>query len=247
VEDRLKILVVDDDPLIRELIQVYLEEEFLVIHAENGPKAIEKVQTDEPSLVLLDIMLPVLNGLEVCKQIRDFCQVPIIMVSAKGEEIDKVLGLELGAEDYITKPFSPRELLARVKAQIRRSLIGGERGANKGFSDSMGRGKRIPDDTLDLPGLHINFVKYQVLLHELEVELTAKEFDLLAFLTRNRGQVFTREQLLNKVWGFDYVGDTRAVDSAIKRLRKKINHEEKNYIFIHTLRGIGYRFEVPNQ
>ena len=245
MEDRLKILVVDDDRLIRELIQVYLEEEFIVIHAENGLEAIEKVQTDKPSLVLLDIMLPKFNGWEVCKQIRTFCQVPIIMVSAKGEEIDKILGLELGAEDYITKPFSPRELLARVKAQIRRSLIGGE--AKKGFSDSTGLGNRILDDILDLPGLQINFIKYQVLLNGLEVELTAKEFDLLAFLTRNRGQVFTREQLLNKVWGFDYVGDTRAVDSAIKRLRKKINNEDKNHIFIHTLRGIGYRFEVPNQ
>lgn len=245
MEDRLKILVVDDDPLIRELIQVYLEEEFMVIHAENGLQAIEKVQTDKPSLVLLDIMLPVLNGWEVCKQIRTFCQVPIIMVSAKGEEIDKILGLELGAEDYITKPFSPRELLARVKAQIRRSLIGKE--AKKGFAESTDTGNSISDDFLNLPGLQINFKKYQVLLNGLEVDLTAKEFDLLAFLTRNRGQVFTREQLVNKVWGFDYVGDTRAVDSAIKRLRKKINNEEKNHIFIHTVRGIGYSFEVPNQ
>lgn len=245
MEDRLKILVVDDDPSIRELMQVYLEEEFIIIHAENGLAAIEKVQTDKPSLVLLDIMLPKLNGWEVCKQIRTFCHVPIIMVSAKGEEIDKILGLELGAEDYITKPFSPRELLARVKAQIRRSLLGTE--VKKGFSDSTGQGNSISDAILDLPGLHINFIKYQVLLNGLEVDLTAKEFELLAFLTRNRGQVFTREQLLDKVWGFDYVGDTRAVDSAIKRLRKKINNEEKNNIFIHTLRGIGYRFEVPNQ
>lgn len=232
MEDRLKILVVDDDPSIRELMQVYLEEEFIVIHAENGLAAIEKVQTDKPSLVLLDIMLPKLNGWEVCKQIRTFCQVPIIMVSAKGEEIDKILGLELGAEDYITKPFSPRELLARVKAQIRRSLIGG--------------GTIISNDILDLPGLYINFKKYQVFSNGLELELTAKEFDLLAFLTQNRGQVFTREQLLNKVWGFDYVGDTRAVDSAIKRLRKKINNEEKNHIFIYTVWGIGYKFEEPH-
>lgn len=243
MEDRLKILVVDDDPSIRELMQVYLEEEFIVIHAENGFEAIEKVQTDKPSLVLLDIMLPKLNGWEVCKEIRTFCQVPIIMVSAKGEEIDKILGLELGAEDYISKPFSPRELLARVKAQIRRSLIGTE--VKKGFSLSTGLGNGISDYTLDLPGLHINFIKYQVLLNGLEIDLTAKEFDLLAFLTRNRGQVFTREQLLDKVWGFDYLGETRAVDSAIKRLRKKINNEEKNLIFIHTMRGIGYRFEVP--
>ena len=231
--DRLKIIVVDDDPSIRELMQVYLEEEFIVIHAKNGLEAIEKVHVDKPALVLLDIMLPLLNGWEVCKQIRTFCQVPIIMVSAKGEEIDKILGLELGAEDYITKPFSPRELLARVKAQIRRSLIGGE--------------NNIPDDILEFTGLLINLKKYQIFLNGLEVELTAKEFDLLAFLTQNRGQVFTREQLLNKVWGFDYVGDTRAVDSSIKRLRKKLNDEEKNNIFIHTVWGIGYKFEGPNQ
>lgn len=244
MEDRLKILVVDDDPLIRELIQIYLEEEFIVIHAENGLEAIKKVHADKPSLVLLDIMLPIVNGWDVCKQIRTFCQVPIIMVSAKGEEIDKILGLELGAEDYITKPFSPRELLARVKAQIRRSLIGRE--TKIVFTDSTDLGNNIPVDILDLPGLNINFKKYQVLLNGLEVELTAKEFDLLAFLTRNRGQVFTRERLLNKVWGFDYAGDTRAVDSAIKRLRKKINNEEENHIFIHTVWGIGYKFEVPN-
>lgn len=247
MEDRLKILVVDDDPSIRELMQVYLEEEFIVIHAENGLAAIEKVQTDKPSLVLLDIMIPKLNGWEVCKQIRTFSHVPIIMVSAKGEEIDKILGLELGAEDYITKPFSPRELQARVKAQIRRSLIGKGTEVKKGSSDSTRLGNMISDAILDLPHLYINLIKHQVLLNGLEVELTTKEFDLLVFLARNRGQVFTREQLLNKVWGFDYAGDTRAVDSAIKRLRKKINNEERNLIFIHTVRGIGYRFEVPNQ
>lgn len=235
VSDLSKVLVVDDDSTIRDLICLYLEEEFIVVQASTGTEAIEKAKSEQPSLILLDIMLPNKNGWEVCKEIRTFSKVPIIMVSAKGEDIDKILGLELGADDYIVKPFNPRELLARVKAQIRRSGFA--------FEQNQSEIADLNVNKLVFKHLTIDLKAYKVLVKGEQIDLTAKEFDLLTFLANHEGQVFSREQLLDKVWGFDYYGDSRAVDSSIKRLRKKINPDAQNYI--HTIRGIGYKFEVP--
>lgn len=236
-----KVLVVDDDSAIRELMQVYLEDDFQVITASNGLEAIEKAVKESPNLILLDIMLPQKNGWDVCKEIRQFSKVPIIMVSAKVEEIDKILGLELGADDYITKPFSPRELLARVKAQIRRNLYK--------LEELDGIVKPKPNDEneiLKLEELIIDIKRYKAFMKDKDIDLTAKEFELLLFLAQNHGQVFSREVLLEKVWGFDYVGDSRAVDSTIKRLRRKLNINLIEQPYIHTIWGAGYKFEVPN-
>lgn len=238
MNDWAKVLVVDDDSTIRDLICLYLEEEFTVIQASTGIEAIEKVKSEKPSLVLLDIMLPQKNGWEVCKEIRTFSKVPIIMVSAKGEDIDKILGLELGADDYIVKPFNPRELLARVKAQMRRSLFESDRNQLASSDQNREMNKLVFKD------LTIDLKAYKVLIKSEQIDLTAKEFELLSFMANHEGQVFSREQLLDKVWGFDYFGESRAVDSSIKRLRKKLNLDDQNYI--HTVRGIGYKFEVPS-
>jgi DNA-binding response OmpR family regulator len=230
-------LVVDDDSTIRDLICLYLEEEFTVIQASTGIEAIEKVKAENPSLVLLDIMLPQKNGWEVCKEIRTFSKIPIIMVSAKGTDVDKIVGLEIGADDYIVKPFNPRELLARVKAQLRRTAFSLEQ------SNTAASGANNENDQLVFKDLVIDPKSYKVLIKGEPVELTAKEFELLSFMANNAGQVFNRDQLLDKIWGFDYAGESRAVDSSIKRLRKKLNLDEQNYI--HTIRGVGYKFEVP--
>ena len=234
MEDRAKVLVVDDDSNIRELIQIYLEEDFNLIFAANGLEALEKAKAERPALVLLDIMLPHKNGWEVCKDIRSFSKIPIIMVSAKGAEIDKVMGLELGADDYITKPFSPRELLARVKAHIRR---------NAEFFVEVPN--REPAE-LKLGSVIINIKNYKAYKEDKELDLTVKEFELLLFLMSNRGQVFTRAQLLDKIWGYDFVGDSRAVDQAVKRLRKKLTSDGTDKDYIHTIWGLGYKFEVPS-
>lgn len=246
MEDKPKVLVVDDDKSIRELIQVYLEDDFQVLHAASGIEAIEVTKREKPVLMILDIMLPKKNGWEVCKEIRTFCNIPIIMATAKGEEVDRILGLELGADDYICKPFSPRELLARVKAQIRRSTIPVDSGytavdANKEIKNMTS------ESEMDLHGLVINFKKYKVSLKGQDIDLTTKEFQLLAFMVKHEGQVFSREQLLQSVWGFDYVGASRAVDSAIKRLRRKLQNVDNKEEYIHSVRSIGYKFEVDNQ
>lgn len=236
------VLVVDDDENIRELIQIYLEDEFTLIFAANGHEAVEKAITEKPDLILLDIMLPQKNGWEVCKEIRALSNIPILMVSAKGEEIDKILGLELGADDYITKPFSPRELLARVKAHIRRNNVL----INQIVENRTGQIETISkiNEEFCKGDLIINNRNYLVKSFGQEIELTVKEFELLNYLAKNEGQVFTRDQLLEKIWGFDYFGDSRAVDQTIKRLRKKIKNTN-NQSYIHTIWGIGYKFEVP--
>lgn len=238
-----KVLVVDDDIYIRELIEIYLEEDFNLIFATNGNEAIEKAIVEKPELILLDIMLPQKNGWEVCKEIRSFSEIPIIMVSAKGEEIDKILGLELGADDYITKPFSPRELLARVKAHIRRNLVLISLG--EAYRNNQKKINNNMDEEFSKGDLIINNRNYIVSSLGKEVDLTVKEFELLNYLAKNEGQVFSREQLLEKIWGFDYVGDSRAVDQTIKRLRKKISNPISQKSYIHTIWGIGYKFEVP--
>lgn len=221
------ILVVDDDRHICDLIKMYLEDDFRVEVIHDGITATDKVIELNPVLVVLDIMLPGKNGWEVCKEIRRKMSVPIIMLTAKGEEIDKVLGLELGADDYITKPFSPRELSARVKAVLRRT-----------------RSPETAGQVIRYPGIVLDASSRQVKINNEPVELTPKEFELLWQMASNPGKVFTRERLLDIVWGYDFEGDTRAVDSQIKRLRRKLEAQEDYPAFIQTVWGIGYKFEV---
>lgn len=223
------ILVVDDDQYICELVKMYLEDEYIVELAHDGGVVMDKLRETNPSMVILDIMLPVKNGWEICKEIRRQRDIPIIMLTAKGEEIDKVLGLELGADDYITKPFSPRELAARVKAVLRRIR-----------ADEKDR------NTLRYPGIILDFERHKITVNEEEVDLTPKEFELLWLLASNPGKVFSREVLLDKIWGYDYFGDTRAVDSQIKRLRKKMESIPGSMMYIQTVWGVGYKFEVPH-
>jgi two-component system response regulator ResD len=200
--------------------------------AVDGEEAVRKAKLLNPQLVILDIMLPKLDGWDVCREIRKFSTIPIIMLTAKGEEFDKVLGLELGADDYLTKPFSPRELIARVKAILRRM-------AQDDAAES--------EDSISLPGLIINLASREVLASGREVALTPKEFDLLWHLAKHTGKVFTREQLLTAVWGYDYYGDLRTVDTHIKRLREKVEREEQLSFHIKTIWGVGYKFEVQDK
>lgn len=245
MEQKQKVLVVDDDESIRELIQVYLEDDFQVLHAATGNDAIMLTKEEKPSLMVLDIMLPNKTGWEVCKEVRTFCNIPIIMVTAKSEEYDRILGLELGADDYICKPFSPKELLARVKAQIRRSTLLTESILTQTFISEDNKNITV-EGVVERSGLFIDLKKYKAKLYGSDIDLTAKEIQLLAFLMLHEGHVFSREQLLQNVWGFDYIGDSRAVDSAIKRLRKKLNNIINSKEFIHSIRGVGYKFEVEN-
>lgn len=223
------ILVVDDEAHIRELVRLYLEKDgFKVTGAADGEEALRKVKTLSPQLIILDIMLPKLDGWEVCREVRKTARTPIIMLTAKGEEFDKVLGLELGADDYLTKPFSPRELVARVKAILRRTV-----------PDELS----AAGDKIILPGLVIDQSAREVKVAGQEVPLTPKEFDLFWFLARHPAKVFTREQLLTAVWGYDYYGDLRTVDTHIKRLREKVEKDGAAY-HVRTIWGVGYKFEV---
>ena len=225
------ILVVDDEEHIRELVRLYLEKEgFTVALAADGEEAVQKVKQLSPLLVILDLMLPKLDGWDVCREVRKFTETPIIMLTAKGEEFDKVLGLELGADDYLTKPFSPRELVARVKAILRRA-----------FADEPSHN----EDSISYPGLTINQSSREVHVDGKEATLTPKEFDLLWFIAKNPGKVFTREQLLTAVWGYDYYGDLRTVDTHVKRLREKVEREgNETPPRVKTIWGVGYKFEV---
>lgn len=221
-----KILVVDDDPHISELVKIYLEKEgYEVIVAEDGNEAIEKFRAVSPKLVLLDIMLPGKDGTQVCNEIRRIDNTPIIMLSAKGETFDKVLLLELGADDYIVKPFEPKELIARVKAVLRRSVIQEETAS-----------------IIEYKNITINISDYTVTYKGNRVEMPPKEIELLYFLASHPHKVYTREQLLEQVWGFEYFGDSRTVDVHIKRIREKVEGcEQWN---IKTVWGIGYKFEL---
>jgi len=226
--NRYKLLVVDDEEHICELVRTYLGEEFEISTAYDGQAALDKLKESRFDLVLLDIMLPVVNGWDVCRQIRQMGETPIIMLTAKDDDVDKILGLELGADDYVTKPFNPRELLARAKAVLRR--FKGTREDNT--------------EIIEYSGMVINKTTYQVVVNEQPVDLTAKEFELLWLFANNPGMVFNREQLIQKIWGFDYMGDTRAIDNAIKRLRRKLESVPGAPLFIHTVWGVGYKFEV---
>ncbi len=226
--NKTKILIVDDDTNIADLISLYLNKEgYETKEIYNGRKALDLFSTFTPNLVLLDIMLPELDGYEVCKEIRRVSKVPIIMLTAKGETFDKVLGLELGADDYIVKPFEPKELVARVKAVLRRYEP----------KDNTDKTKQIV-----VPNMSINFSTYTVIYHENTLELPPKEFELLYFLASHPNQVFTREQLLDKIWGYEFMGDTRTVDVHIKRLREKMTYEDT--WGLKTIWGVGYKFEV---
>jgi two-component system alkaline phosphatase synthesis response regulator PhoP len=228
-----KILVVDDETYIVELVKFNLEKEgYRVIVAFDGMHALEMVKEENPHLILLDIMLPGMDGLEVCRTLKqdpNYNTIPIIMLTAKGEEFDTVLGLEMGADDYIKKPFSPREMVARVKARLR---------ALKILEAEKAVGKRIfvVKDLIVIPD------KYEAFLGEEKLELTPKEFELLSLMSSNQGKVFTREALLEKVWGYEYSGDTRTVDVHIRHLRQKLGDDSSFPLYIETVRGVGYRF-----
>ncbi|NGT78325.1 response regulator transcription factor [Clostridium perfringens] len=223
-----KVLIVDDEEHIRELIKFNLKKEGYDIEvAVNGTEALNIIREIKFDLILLDLMLPEIDGLEVCKEIRrneETSDIPVMMITAKGEEFDKVLGLELGADDYITKPFSIRELMARVKALLRRSNVKKEENIIK-FGDVV-----------------VNFKTREVIKGTQNVELTLKEFELLKLLIKNKGNILTRELLLDKIWGYEYIGETRTVDVHIRHLRKKIESDDKNPQYIQTIRGVGYKF-----
>ncbi|SMO33974.1 response regulator transcription factor [Melghirimyces algeriensis] len=231
------VMVVDDEPSIVKLVKYNLEKEgYQVEVATDGEKALEKIKDIAPDLVVLDLMLPKVDGLEVCKQLRkESRHIPILMLTAKTEEFDKVLGLELGADDYMTKPFSPRELVARVKAIFRR--MEAVREVESPFKE---KGFRIGDLQIDADG-------YEVLRKDEPVDLTPKEFELLIYLANHRGKVLSRDQLLNAVWDYDYIGDTRIVDVHVSHLREKVEEDSRNPVYIKTVRGIGYKFEGPKE
>ena len=224
-----KILVVDDEEHIAELISYNLSSNgYKVITANNGIDAVKIAIEEKPSLILLDLMIPGKDGYDVCKEVRSNNEIrntPIIMLTAKSEELDKILGLELGADDYITKPFSVRELLARVKAVLRRfSIVEPE------------------SNVLVFGDLTADFDKREILVKDKKLELTLKEFELLEILIRNKGKILTRDTLLDKIWGYEYIGETRTVDVHIRYLRKKIEADDKNPKLIETIRGVGYKF-----
>ena len=228
-----KILIVDDEEHIIELIKFNLENSgSKVTFTNNGNDAVKLAKSEIPQLILLDLMIPGLDGYDVCREIRkdpSIATIPVIMITAKSEEIDKILGLELGADDYITKPFSIREMMARVKAMLRRAKT------------------QYQDDIYTIGDMSIDFQRHEVIKNNKRVELTLKEFELLQILIKNKGRVMTRDFLLDKVWGYEYMGETRTVDVHIRHLRQKIEDDDKNPKYIETIRGIGYRFNCNGE
>ncbi len=224
------VLIADDEPQIREILSIYFKKEGCkVIEAADGAEALVQVQAGKPDIILLDIMMPVLDGLEVCKQVRKISDIPIIMLTAKDSDDDRILGLEIGADDYISKPFNTREVVARVKAVLRRT--------NASMSS---QNKQV----LEYPNLMINLSEYRVVAFGREITFTAKEMELLWCLASNPGIVFSRNQLLEKIWGYTYYGDTRTVDTHIKRVRHKLDIPPDSTWDIMTVWGVGYKFEV---
>lgn len=226
---KMKVLVADDHPNITEVIRLYFEENQMeVIEARTGLEAVEKTETEQPDFIILDIMMPEMDGLEACKMIRKKHNIPILMLTAKDEEFDRVLGLELGADDYVTKPFSPRELVARIKAIMRRTHTEQKPPMKETKRYDLGRLQvDVPSRTVNVAGENIFF--------------RPKEFNLLVHFLQHPGTVLTREQLLEHVWGYDYIGDARTVDVHIKKVREKLN--KFGIECIHTVWGVGYRFE----
>lgn len=231
------ILVVDDEKPIADILQFNLVKEgYRVICAYDGDEALQKVEEEQPDLMLLDIMLPKRDGMEVCREIRKKYDFPIIMLTAKGSEIDKVLGLEMGADDYVTKPFSTRELIARVKANMRRLQV----------SNQIDEAEEASSDIV-VGSLVIQPEAYLVLKRGEAIELTHREFELIHYLAKHIGQVMTREHLLQTVWGYDYFGDVRTVDVTVRRLREKIEDNPSHPNWIVTRRGVGYYLRNPEQ
>ncbi len=223
-----KILIVDDDPNICELLRLYLEKDgFSTIVAENGEQAVSLAFSENPDLMLLDIMLPKMDGWQVCREIRKTSQLPIIMLTAKGETFDKVLGLELGADDYVSKPFDTKEVVARVKAVLRRTS-----------PDETEKVKEVCFDKLK-----INLTNYELIVDDTAIDTPPKELELIFHLASNPNRVYTRDQLLDEVWGFDYYGDSRTVDVHVKRLREKLEGVSEKWS-LKTVWGVGYKFEV---
>ena len=224
-----KILVIDDDANICELLRIFLENEgYKVKSAGDGAEGIVAFKMYEPDLVLLDIMLPKKDGWQVCREIREMSQKPIIMITAKGEVFDKVLGLELGADDFIVKPFDPKEISARVKAVLRRYTS---------------QNRPDEEETVKFENIEISLRKYELKLNGKAIDIPPKELELLYFLASNYNRVYTRDQLLDKVWGFDYLGDSRTVDVHVKRLREKLEGVSDKWI-LKTVWGVGYKFEL---
>ncbi len=226
------ILVVDDEPTLRETLADGLEAEgFTVVTAADGREALTRFRSARPDLIVLDLMLPELSGVEVCRIIRAESPVPILMLTAKDSEVDKVVGLELGADDYVTKPFSLRELIARIRALLRRT----ERGLAEADPPAM----------VDLGDMQVDLAGHRILRDGRTVPVKPKAFELLAFLLRHPGQAFTRDQLLEHVWGYDYAGETRTVDVHVHWLRSRIETDPSDPQFLHTVRGVGYVFRRP--
>jgi len=228
-----KILIIEDEKSISDIIKFNLKKEgFEVETAYDGQDGYMKAITEDPDLILLDIMLPLMDGFQVCRKVRETSNVPILMLTAKEEEVDKVLGLELGADDYITKPFGMRELIARIKANIRRNEL-------------VDNAKDEPANVQDFGSLEIDMNRYEVRKNGQPLELTLREFELLKYLAERENRVFSREQLLEEVWGYEYYGDIRTVDVTVRRLREKLEDDSSDPKYIMTKRGIGYYFRRP--
>ncbi len=225
-----KVIIIDDEKAIVDIIKYNLEKEgYKVITAYDGEEGLEQIRKHSPDMAILDVMMPKKDGFQVLKELRPEFDLPVIMLTAKEEEVDKVLGLELGADDYITKPFSMRELMARVKANLRRLDI-----SNNNMKDQ--------NTVISSDGLEIDYDKYEVKKDGEVVELTLREFELLKFLAASGNQVFSREQLLEEVWGYEYYGDIRTVDVTVRRLREKVEDKDGEFRYIITKRGVGYYF-----
>ncbi len=225
-----KVLLADDDPNVREIIRLYFtKQQIELLETEDGASALELAGNHSLDFVILDVMMPEMDGFDVCREVRKFSDVPIIMLTAKEEEIDRILGLELGADDYMTKPFSPRELVARMKAILRRIQ------PRESKEEEVG-------NLLQFDSLLMDTGRREIVANGIKIPFRPKEFDLLVHMAKSPGMVFTREQLLEQVWGYDFFGDIRTVDVHIKKIRKKLNGIEKE--MIHTMWGVGYKFEV---
>ncbi|MBQ9737139.1 MAG: response regulator transcription factor [Clostridia bacterium] len=227
-----KVLVVDDEKPIVEILKINLQKEgYIVFEAYDGEEAVSKAMTINPDLILLDVMLPKLDGFSVCKKVREKSSVPILMLTAREEELDKVLGLELGADDYITKPFSIRELMARVKANMRRTEV------------ILEDKKEKVEDELQIGVFKLDFNRYELYKNDKPIELTIREFDLIKFLASQPNKVFSRQSLLESVWDYEYYGDVRTVDVTVRRLREKVEDDPSEPKVIMTKRGVGYYFQ----
>lgn len=243
-EEKKTVLVVDDEVTIVELLKHHLElEGYNVLEANDGITGLETALNERPNLILLDIMLPKLDGLSVCKRIKNVYNVPILMITAKDTEIDKILGLELGADDYVTKPFSTRELMARVKANLRKydAVLTESREEKK----QEEQGKKQTENKIRVGDITLDLDKFEVKIKDEIIDLTLREFEVLKFLAMQTGQIVTREELLEKVWGYEYYGDIRTVDVTVRRIRERIEKDTSNPQILITKRGVGYY--IPNK